>query len=686
MSVVAAKAGYSIVGHIGIGAVLGLLVGVGQPGLNLPLAFIVSCIGFCWLALRSPSWWCLVSASLAWGATSMALIFAGTSSWGGQVVLTMVAAGIVFWALPIGLWSRWAVRNFDSTWKLVIATVAFSSLWQECIDLLGLPFRGAGLALLSVPDLLAGIRLVGTSVVEGIVLGICLGIALVLAEADRSLWCRIRQVSVLFGSGVLILASLSMLAHQTAPAADASISVGIPQINTGRDYYEGRLTNRTAHRLFAKRFDRMVADLSSVDLLVTSETYDGRFGLLFPSFRERWKKWSRDHANTVLVSSFLVDDRGHRVNAMAGISEGVWLGVHEKIDLAPFGEVALTAGTQRRPLRLARGARVGILICNEALLRHSGRELVDAGADLLVATVNAVSFGSSLVVFEHLGLARLRALELGRDMIWASNAGPSGVIDRWGRMAVMAPFRRPVAVHANAELYSAPTPVQRLYWAPAVASLLVLLIMILRFRRHGGSGHVEHPAWCNGAWRGLTLGVSGIAVSIAVVAVSSGMVEARSGDPLRARLAVQEALQGPTMRADRDPYARFRQAPSADIGAISYFLEYYGADVSAEGMSVDLDRRLSVQELAALLERSVGLRTRTLAVDPEKLPRVAALTRLADGRLVVVNQPTIGGTVSAFDAATGGAIITAEQLVGLGPSELIIPFRQQGPANRPSSH
>ena len=133
----------SAVGHIGAAALLGLLAGFGQPGLDLPLAFIASYVAFCWLALRSPSWFRLVAISVAWGATLMALVFIGTSSWGVQVPTTMVAAGILFYALPIGLWSRWAPRFFDRQWQLFVATVGFWSAWQELIDYFGLPFRGA---------------------------------------------------------------------------------------------------------------------------------------------------------------------------------------------------------------------------------------------------------------------------------------------------------------------------------------------------------------------------------------------------------------------------------------------------------------------------------------------------------------------------------------------------------------
>ena len=431
------------------------------------------------------------------------------------------------------------------------------------------------------------------------------------------------------------------------------------------------------HPLFAKRFDRMVNDLDNVDLLVTTETYDGRFGLLFPSIRDRWRRWTSNHANSVLVSSFLVDDSGHRINSMAAIDKGVWVGLHEKIDLAPFGEAALKAGVERKPLQLSENINVGIMICNEALLRHPSHQLVDTGANLLVATVNDVSFGSSLIVFSHLAQARLRAIEVGRDIVWASNAGPSGVIDRWGHFSRVTPFRQPVAIRAVAEIHNIVTPLQSIRWVPLAFCLLVLLVMVRKtywYNVSNSKPHTVFPLSSSGSWRGFALGVTGVALSVVVIATSAALVETQSGDPRRSSLAVQETLQGTILVADQDPYARFRNMPSADLRAIAYFLEYFGFDAPIETLLAETKNATSLQQIATLLEQYIGMPTRILTVGPEELPRVAALTRLTDGRLVVVNQPNINGTVSLFDSATGQTtVFPMKAFMGLGISNFLIP-------------
>ena len=201
-----------------MGALLGILAGAGQPGINLPIAFIVSNVVFCWLALRTPTWLRLACISVAWGASLMSLIFIGTSSWGAHVTATLVATGIFFYALPIGIWSRWAVRNFGKQWQLFLATVAFWGAWQEFIDMLGMPLRGGALSLTLVPDLLAGIRLVGTPIVEGLILATCLCVAAVIADPDRRFRARIAHASVLLGASVSTLGLLAVLAHATSSA------------------------------------------------------------------------------------------------------------------------------------------------------------------------------------------------------------------------------------------------------------------------------------------------------------------------------------------------------------------------------------------------------------------------------------------------------------------------------------
>ncbi|MBW2290725.1 MAG: apolipoprotein N-acyltransferase [Deltaproteobacteria bacterium] len=78
--------------------------------------------------------------------------------------------------------------------------------------------------------------------------------------------------------------------------------------------------------------------------------------------------------------------------------------------------------------------KVGILICNEAMLPEVASERVSAGAELLVSPSND-SWIAGRAFAEHMfSVVGLRAIEQRRYLVRASTAGPSAIVDPWGRI------------------------------------------------------------------------------------------------------------------------------------------------------------------------------------------------------------------------------------------------------------
>jgi len=279
-----------------------------------------------------------------------------------------------------------------------------------------------------------------------------------------------------------------------------------------------------------------------------------------------------------------------------------------------------------------------VLVCLESYLSEGPLALVRAGADLLVATTSDVTFGSTATVFEHLAGTQLRAVEVGRAIVWASNAGPSGVIERWGDLSV-GPFREPNAVRVTARTYVGTTPYVRFraFWAGFALALLAAALF-------HGSRQKARPRDTTSIRFGsrippLARVVLGLLIGGTAIALSPALVELRHGRVERALSAIRGALRPSTtvVQAD-DPYAPFR-APSGRFadGALAYLLTYYGLDSDTESVRSGLPDASTAEASARFLEQHHGLRSRPLDLNLESTPALAWLGELHDGTLVVLD-------------------------------------------------
>jgi apolipoprotein N-acyltransferase len=125
---------------------------------------------------------------------------------------------------------------------------------------------------------------------------------------------------------------------------------------------------------------------------------------------------------------------------------------YDKRDLVPFGEflplrdllsrigleklthgsIDFQSGPGRRTISLPGLPPLSPLICYEAIFAGS---VVDSAArpDWLLNVTNDAWFGRSSGPYQHLTMARMRAIEEGLPLVRSANSGISAVIDPWGR-------------------------------------------------------------------------------------------------------------------------------------------------------------------------------------------------------------------------------------------------------------
>jgi len=132
-------------------------------------------------------------------------------------------------------------------------------------------------------------------------------------------------------------------------------------------------------------------------------------------------------------------------------------------------------GDRDQPLLRAGGQPVGVSICFEAVFGEDlRRDLPEA--TWLINVSNDAWFKDSAAPHQHLQIARLRALELGRFMARATNTGISAVIDPRGRIVVQGPQFKAEVIRGTVQPLRGLTPYARFGDLPTVGLMVVLLI------------------------------------------------------------------------------------------------------------------------------------------------------------------------------------------------------------------
>jgi apolipoprotein N-acyltransferase len=137
-----------------------------------------------------------------------------------------------------------------------------------------------------------------------------------------------------------------------------------------------------------------------------------------------------------------------------------------------------TAGSDPQPLMQVGPHQVGMSICYEDAF---GNEMIQAlpQAAYLINASNDAWFGRSLAPYQHLQIARMRALETGRYLLRATNTGISAIVGPRGELVKRAPLLTLDVLSGEIQPMSGGTPYSRMGNTPQL--LLLLLSLILAF-------------------------------------------------------------------------------------------------------------------------------------------------------------------------------------------------------------
>jgi len=208
-------------------------------------------------------------------------------------------------------------------------------------------------------------------------------------------------------------------------------------------------------------------------------------------------------AQLVIGLPVLDRERQTYYNGLISLGEGEDL--YKKRHLVPFGEFMplrpllgplarafevpmsdFSAGEAERPLLQVGPHLAGVSICYEDAF---AAEVVQAlpEAAYLINVSNDAWFGDSLAPHQHLGIARMRALENGRWLLRATNTGISAIIDHRGRVQGTVPSFERGLFSAEVQPRAGATPFARVGNGLAIglawAMLGLALFLGLRPRR-----------------------------------------------------------------------------------------------------------------------------------------------------------------------------------------------------------
>jgi len=181
-------------------------------------------------------------------------------------------------------------------------------------------------------------------------------------------------------------------------------------------------------------------------------------------------------------------------------TDGRFTGRYDKIHLVPFGEYIpfrkllffahqltqnlsdMGSGEDRKTFAIS-GHRYGIFICYESVFGDEIRQFARNGAEVLVNISDDGWYGDTSAPWQHLNMARMRAIENRRWILRDTNSGVTAAIDPNGTVRQSIPRHRVDALSAMYG-YNSQLTFYTVYgdWLPSLCAILSLALLVWSVR------------------------------------------------------------------------------------------------------------------------------------------------------------------------------------------------------------
>jgi apolipoprotein N-acyltransferase len=192
-----------------------------------------------------------------------------------------------------------------------------------------------------------------------------------------------------------------------------------------------------------------------VDLLILPESPSPVSFQYEPAYSRVLEDLARRHSLGLVFNNIRyeqLEEEGRYFNSAYFLDHsGATAGVYDKIHLVPFGEyiplkklfffaetITKDAGgfSPGKDFRIVemRGRPANAIICFEAVFPGLVRRFVQQGSQLIINLTNDRWYGDSSAPYQHLAIARWRAVENRRYLLRAANSGITALIEPSGRI------------------------------------------------------------------------------------------------------------------------------------------------------------------------------------------------------------------------------------------------------------
>lgn len=204
--------------------------------------------------------------------------------------------------------------------------------------------------------------------------------------------------------------------------------------------------------------------------------------------------------NTTIITGLPIKAENQDAYYNGIITLGDGEGVYAKRHLVPFGEYIpmkdtlgqlldlfqvpmsnFIPGKISKPL-LVNGSKIASFVCYEIAYP----ELVlfrDPSIGMLLTISDDAWFGHSIAPAQHLQIAQMRALELGRPILFAANNGITAIINSMGKIQSAVPQFKSTVLTDEVKPYKGQTPWQRWAMDPILGILVWMLYIAFRKRK-----------------------------------------------------------------------------------------------------------------------------------------------------------------------------------------------------------
>jgi apolipoprotein N-acyltransferase len=204
--------------------------------------------------------------------------------------------------------------------------------------------------------------------------------------------------------------------------------------------------------------------------------------------------------HTAIITGIPVEspEPGSYYNAVVTLGSGT--GIYAKQRLVPFGEFTplpslfknfftlldipmsdfIPAKEKLKPLEIGH-LKIATFICYEIAFPEQVLSR-DGEIGMILTVSNDAWFGHSIAQAQHLEIGQMRALEMGRPVLFVSNNGITAFIDPTGKIHSIAPAFETYVLTDTIQAYIGKTPWQYFGMDPILVILLFMLFSAFRYR------------------------------------------------------------------------------------------------------------------------------------------------------------------------------------------------------------